>query len=245
MLETDRMKYWDKKEKLVKYTEGARRFFPLAEEQLQVIGRIIDKFSPGISSFLDLGCGDGFMGRFIQSLFLDASAVFLDISGKMIEKARAKDRGRNSIFVIGDFGKPGWKDVLEPGKKFDLVISGYSIHHISNREKQRLYRDIYGLLKDGGLFLNLDHVSSSSDPLEDTFNELFLDAMSEYHKRRHEEKSMEEIRSVYYDPEHKKLNKLEAVEVQCKWLRETGFSNVDCYLKIMELALFGGTKENI
>lgn len=36
---------------------------------------------------------------------------------------------------------------------------------------------------------------------------------------------------------------LEKVEVQCRWLEEIGFTNVDCYLKILELALFGGIKE--
>jgi hypothetical protein len=32
------------------------------------------------------------------------------------------------------------------------------------------------------------------------------------------------------------------VEVQCQWLRQIGFGHVDCYLKIFELALFGGLR---
>ncbi|SPE57295.1 hypothetical protein SBV1_270094 [Verrucomicrobia bacterium] len=31
---------------------------------------------------------------------------------------------------------------------------------------------------------------------------------------------------------------------QCQWLREIGFENVDCYFKVFELALFGGTKRS-
>ncbi|MFC2098254.1 hypothetical protein ACFLSP_00780 [Bacteroidota bacterium] len=54
------MKYWDKKEKLYKYVDGVRQFFPLADDQLKVISRVIDKFNPNIKTFLDLGCGDGF-----------------------------------------------------------------------------------------------------------------------------------------------------------------------------------------
>jgi len=36
------MSYWDKKENLSKYVGGVRQFFPLAEEQLDMISRIMD-----------------------------------------------------------------------------------------------------------------------------------------------------------------------------------------------------------
>lgn len=67
--------------------------------------------------------------------------------------------------------------------------------------------------------------------------------MFAYHKQIGDEKTKQEITEIYYDPEHKVLNKLESVEKQCSWLREIGFSDVDCYMKIFELALFGGIKQ--
>ena len=148
----------------------------------------------------------------------------------------------DSEFIIRDFGNPNWYKSISTHEKFDLIISGYSIHHIENEEKQRLYHDIYDLLNPNGIFLNLEHVSSATEVLEETFNELFLDNMSEYQKYIGEEKTMEEIKAIYHDPQHKALNKLASVEEQCNWLRNTGFSNVDCYMKIFELALFGGTR---
>ena len=75
------------------------------------------------------------------------------------------------------------------------------------------------------------------------FNELFLDGMYDYQESIGEKKTKEEIKNIYHDPQHKVLNKLESVELQCKWLNDIGFKNVDCYLKIFELALFGGIKE--
>lgn len=236
------MKYWNKKEKLFKYTDGARQFFPLANEQLQVIARVIEKFNPNLKTFIDLGCGDGFLGHFIYQLFPDARGVFIDISEEMIKKVKEKDKNHDSEFIIEDFGNLKWYETISSSKKFDLIISGYSIHHISNKKKRRLYTDIYNLLNNGGLFLNLDHVSSSSETLEEIFNELFLDSMSDYHDSKNENKTIQEIKDLYHDPEHKKLNILKAVEVQCNWLNEIGYSNVDCYLKIFELALFGGTR---
>ena len=182
------MKYWDRKEELFKYIDGVRQFFPLATEQLDTIARLIDKFIPDISSFLDLGCGDGFLGHFIYRLYPGSRGVFLDISEEMINKARAKDKDHHSEFIVQDFGKPDWFKSISGLKKFDLIISGYSIHHIDNNEKRRLYKDIFDLLNLRGLFLNLEHVSSPTRMLEDTFNELFLDKMAEYQKHTGEEK---------------------------------------------------------
>jgi hypothetical protein len=40
----------------------------------------------------------------------------------------------------------------------------------------------------------------------------------------------------------KEENILAPVEAQCDWLRELGFIDVDCYLKLFELAVFGGRR---
>ncbi len=236
------MDYWRKKEKLFRYVHGVRQFFPLAKEQLDVISRIIEKYNPSINSFLDLGCGDGFLGYFIHSLFPDAHGVFLDISEEMIKKARAKHTKNQFEFVMRDFSQEDWYKSIESTDCFDLIISGYSIHHIPDEKKIRLYTEIYRLLNPNGIFLNLEHVSSPTNTLEELFNDLFDDGMMDYQKSIGVEKTKDEIRVMYHDPEHKKLNILQSVETQCRWLREIGFTEVDCYMKIFELALFGGIK---
>ena len=82
------MSYWDKKENLSKYVGGVRQFFPLAEEQLDMISRIIEKFNPSINTFLDLGCGDGFLGYFIYELYFLCQRImsgnYIKCIGKII-----------------------------------------------------------------------------------------------------------------------------------------------------------------
>lgn len=236
------MKYWERKEKLFKYIDGVRQFFPLAQEQLETISRIIDKYNPSIDSFLDLGCGDGFFGRFVYELYPDSKGVFLDISQEMINKVKEKSLKDSTEYIVQDFGKDGWESSIKSIEKFDLIISGFSIHHIESDTKRRLYKDIYNLLQPQGIFLNLEHVSSPTEKIEELFNDLFLDGMSDYQESIKEKKTKEEIKNLYHDPNHKKLNKLESVEKQCVWLREIGFEDVDCFMKIFELALFGGIK---
>lgn len=237
------MKYWERKEKLASYIDGVRQFFPLAKEQMEIISRIIEKFNPSIIDFLDLGCGDGFLGFFIYQLYPDSHGVFLDFSKEMIDKARKNNFNNGSEFIVQDFGDINWYKNIKTAQKFDLIISGFSIHHINHEQKKRLYTDIYTFLKPGGIFLNLEHVSSPTDTIEELFNELFLDSMSDYQRHIGDEKTRDEIKKIYLDPDHKALNILESVEKQCNWLREIGFSEVDCYMKIFELALFGGIRK--
>ena len=237
------MKFWERKEKLFKYIDGVRQFFPLAKEQLETISRVIDKYISSVDYFLDLGCGDGFLGRFIYELYPNSKGVFLDISREMINKVKGKSLKESTEYIVQDFGENGWESGIISIDKFDLIISGFSIHHINNDKKKRLYNDIYKLLRPEGIFLNLEHVSSPTERIEELFNDLFLDGMSDYQDSIGENKTKEEIKNLYHDQNHKKLNKLESVEIQCDWLRDIGFKEVDCFMKIFELALFGGIKK--
>ena len=54
--------------------------------------------------------------------------------------------------------------------------------------------------------------------------------------------SRDEVARHYYDRPDKSANILAPVERQCTWLREIGFTDVDCYLKVFELAVFGGRR---
>ena len=81
-------------------------------------------------------------------------------------------------------------------------------------------------------------MSSASGWLESLNDELFVDCLH----RLHTGKSRAEVAAEYYHRPDKAANILAPVETQCAWLREIGFTDVDCCLKIFELAVFGGRK---
>ena len=108
--------------------------------------------------------------------------------------------------------------------------------------KQTLYTEIYDLLSPGGVFLNLEHVASSTPAGQRIFDEFFVDRLHAFHARSDAEASREEIATTYYNRPDKKENQLAPVEQQCNWLCEIGFQHVDCFFKLFELALFGGQK---
>ncbi len=235
------MNNW-KTEKLAKtYLEGVRGAIPFASEQIEILLRIIKKFQPNLNSFLDLGCGDGILGRTLYNYWPDTKGIFTDFSKPMIEAAKLKsgEYKNQSVFIVEDFGDEKWIKTIVEYLPLDLVISGFSIHHQSNENKKRLFKEIYSkILKPGGLFLNLDQVASPSEENEKLFDEFFLESIKNSVQN---DILIENITNEYY--KDKKINKLAPVEAQCNWLREIGFVNVDCFFKVFELAIFGGVRK--
>ncbi len=93
------------------------------------------------------------------------------------------------------------------------------------------------------MFLNLEHVSSCGKWVETIFDDMFVDSLYDCHKNHRSTMSRDEIATRrYYKRPDKEANILTPVEKQCAWLRDIGYENVDCYFKIFELALFGGTR---
>lgn len=228
------------------YLEGVRGAIPLAAEQIDVILRLIHAADHPVRTVLDLGCGDGILGQAVLDQHPEAVGVFADFSTPMLTAARQRLVGYdNAHFVLSDYGRSGWQEgVLAPlaEHNFDVVVSGFSIHHQPDGRKWQLYEELYDLLNPGGLFLNLEHVSSPTRWLERQFEQHFIDSLVDYHTTTGSGKTREQIDRDYYSRPDKEANILAPVELQCAWLREIGFQDVDCYLKIFELALFGGRK---
>jgi tRNA (cmo5U34)-methyltransferase len=96
---------------------------------------------------------------------------------------------------------------------FDAVVSGLAIHHLEDERKRALFGEVRALLAPGGVFVNLDLVSPASPRIHERF--------------RHE------IGRTEDDPS----DRLADLGEQLGWLRDAGFSEVDCHFKWLELAL--------
>ncbi|ACK67514.1 Methyltransferase type 12 [Rippkaea orientalis PCC 8801] len=239
-------KVWQNSDISKTFLEGVRGAIPLAKEQIDVMLRLINLTQPNVDKFLDLGCGNGILGKAIYQNYPTAKGFFIDISDTMIEAAKnTLNSDYESKFIIEDFSQNTWINCIIQEAPFDVIVSGFAIHHQPDHRKQQIYQEIYDLLKPGGLFLNLEHIASRSKLGETAFDELFIDSLYAFHQHNGSTKSREEIDQEYYNRADKTANILTLVEIQCDWLRDIGFGDVDCFMKLFEIALFGGVRAKI
>ena len=140
----------------------------------------------------------------------------LDFSPVMLAAARERFAADERVEVVAhDLDRP-----LPDLGRFDAVVSSFAIHHCSHERKRALYGEVFQSLAPGGVFCNLEHVSSPTPALRERF-----------------------WRALGSEPEDEDpSNKLLDVETQLRWLREIGFEDVDCSWKWLELALLVGRR---
>lgn len=178
---------------------------------------LLEWLPPGAPHVLDLGSGDGRMLGLVKLARPDSSAVALDFSDTMLDRLRVRFAGDPAVRVIAhDLTRP----LPGPLGSFDAVVSSFAIHHLPHPRKRALYEEVFRLLRAGGVFCNLEHVSSPTPSLHEEFLErLGVTVQDE-------------------DPSNKLLD----LETQLAWLREIGFADVDCHWKWRELALMAGSR---
>lgn len=165
------------------------------------------------TSLLDLGCGDGRLaGLVLAARPSIGRGVAIDRSEPMLAAARARFSGDPRVAV-------SHHDLVDPITSlgsFDVIVSGFAIHHLEHERKQSLFGEIAAALCPGGLFANLEVVACASEALQ----RRFYDA----------------IGRPDGDPE----DRLAPVELQLEWMRAAGLRNVDCLWRWRGFALLAG-----
>ena len=235
---------WQQDDLVRLYLDTVRGAVPLAEKQLEVMVQVLRTREEPVRRFLDLGCGDGVLAAALLAEWPDATGVLADFSEPMLEAARERigERDGRISFVMVDYTTPDWLELVGPRGAYDAAVSGLSIHHQPDERKQSLYAEIHELLAPGGWFLNLEHVAPEAAVTTRLFADEFLERIAEGLARRGETVGRDEIRRRFVERDDKQANLLSPLWDQCQWLRRIGFVEVDCWLKIHELAVFGGRK---
>jgi tRNA (cmo5U34)-methyltransferase len=235
---------WQQPELVRTFINEVRGGVPYAAEQIAIMLRVIAANGTPPRHIADVGCGSGVIARSILAHHPQATAVLVDFSEPMLDAARAAlaTHRPTPIFRRGDLADPNWADGVAGYAPFDVLASGYAIHHLPDARKRALYAEIYALLAPGGWFLNVEHVSSATARIEAMSDALMIDSMHAFQQGKGAALSREQVAREFVQRPDKAANILAPVELQCEWLRALGFADVDCFFKVFELAVFGGRR---
>ena len=224
---------WQSSDVANKFLKGIRGAIPFAAEQLDIMLRVIDLMDRPIRSFIDLGCGGGALGAVILERYPDARGMFIDFSPAMLDAAQRKLGERpNATLLNLDYASPEWVEAVQEDAPYDAVVSGYSIHHHPDDLKRRVYAEIFDLLAPGGVFINIEHVAPTSAVSERLFEEHLIDNLYAIEQRYDGPRSRDQLADEFRNREDGEANILAPLDVQHDWLRDIGYTDVDCNFKL-------------
>lgn len=97
-------------------------------------------------TILDLGCGNGRDSLYFHQLGLNVTGI--DASDAVIGMLQEKYQEGNLCFICDDFV---CSSMIYAGQ-FDYCYSRFSLHAITNEQEDELFKNVYGVLKEGGKF---------------------------------------------------------------------------------------------
>lgn len=227
------------------FLNNVRGAIPLAIEQLDMMLRLVGAArGERVERFLDLGSGDGVLSSTLLDEFPFAHGWLVELPSQPASGARSQLEAHRDrvIFATADFAQPGWTSAIAAGAPFDAIVSAFAIHHLPDAGKRALYAELLELLQPEGVFINIEHVASPTRWTESIWDDYMIDAIFGQAIKAAPGRTRAEVAREYYAHSTALSRELAPLEVQCDWLREIGFENVDCYLKVLELAVFGGQR---
>ena len=178
--------------------------------------------------FLDLGAGTGLLAEFIVKTFPNATATLVDLSEKMLEKAKQRFSSTKRVtFLTQDYAHSPLPE------NQDLVVSAMSIHHLTDQEKKSLYKSVYEAFASEGVFINADLVKGETDTVERLYQNRWLGWIK---------KAGLGQRDLSRIIDRMQLDRPCSLSSQLQLLKEAGFSDVDCYYKYYNFAVVSGRK---
>ena len=222
------------------FVEARAARVPQTRTQLDVLLHVLGCRPDPPRRLLDVGAGDGILLATLLEALPEASGVAVDFSLPMLERAQTRlaPFGDRAVVVEGDLASPAWRAAVTG--PFDAIVSGFAIHHLPDVRKRALYAEAFDLLAPGGALLNLEHVASASPRVGAIADEAMVVHQHAQRRAAGEAIGREQVRREFQERPDRLANILAPVEEQCRWLRELGFVDVDCFWKWFELALFGG-----
>ncbi|WP_215448964.1 trans-aconitate 2-methyltransferase [Streptomyces sp. ATCC 21386] len=146
---------WDRQQEL---------YLPDREERFRVMLDMVEAFAGPEPRVLDLACGTGSITSRLLARFPKAVSTGVDLDPALLTIAEGTFEGdRRVTFVTADLTDPDWTARL-PCDAYDAVLTATALHWLHSEPLAALYGQVAALLRDGGVFMNADHMIDESTP---------------------------------------------------------------------------------
>lgn len=196
------------------YDENRKKFISCFDDYYYSTTDFLAKSISQRKNIFDLGTGTGLLASFWYKYFPNANYVLVDIAEEMLEIAKKRfENIENVSFEVCDYSK------TLPKNDSDLILSALSIHHLEHDQKQNLFKSIYEKLSDDGIFVNYDQFCFENSKVNKLIENYWI---SQIKSSGLSEKEY----NRWLD--RKKLDKECSIQQEIKWLKNAGFSKVEC-----------------
>ncbi|MFP8907773.1 class I SAM-dependent methyltransferase [Streptomyces atacamensis] len=154
-------------------------YLPDREERFGAMLDAVEALVGTEPKVLDLACGTGSITGRLLRRFPGATSTGVDLDPALLTIARGHFAADpRAAFVTADLRDERWTDAL-PHRAYDAVLTSTALHWLRTDELRALYGRLTGVLRDGGILVNADHMP---DPATPRINE----AVNAFHRARRE-----------------------------------------------------------
>jgi trans-aconitate methyltransferase len=134
------------------------------EQRFAALLDLVEVAAGPAPTVIDLACGTASITRRLLARLPDARAVAVDVDPVLLAIARGSVGGDERVRIVrADLRGPAWVEGLG-GVEADAVVTSTALHWLPEDALARLYRDLHGLVRPGGLVANADTMPADDLP---------------------------------------------------------------------------------
>ncbi|MEU6378590.1 class I SAM-dependent methyltransferase [Streptomyces sp. NPDC046909] len=139
-------------------------YMPDREERFRIMLDMVEALVGPRPRVLDLACGTGSITARLLARFPEAVSTGVDLDPALLAIAEGTFAGDDrATFVTADLKDPQWPARL-PYDSYDAVLTATALHWLHSEPLAVLYGQVAGLVRDGGVFMNADHMIDETTP---------------------------------------------------------------------------------
>lgn len=176
---------------------------------------------------LDLGCGNGILSELVLRKLPRSFVVGFDLTENMLHACEKKLSDYAGRFEL----KQGDYRCDSIGTRYDIVMAGLTLHHLTWKERENFYHILSSALNPGGLLLARDIIIDEDQAV----------AQHQYGLWKEFMKSQGEDPEFWYSKHMAKDHPITLAD-HFSWLKGAGFSRVACHWRLFNFAITAAEK---